>query len=100
MSSKGNLLFLGGVRSPGPWEVSLGVHQNLLEGRKEGGKEGGRGEGLGKERGLSEDGKSGRWAGAPWRGHPHLLQPWAGLGEWAQPFSGGGRSGDWVSRGD
>lgn len=100
VSSKGNLLFLGGVRSPGPWEVSLGEHQNLLEGRKEGGKEGGRGEELGKERGLSEDGKSGRWAGAPWGGHPHLLQPWAGLGEWAQPFLGGGRSGDWVSQGD
>lgn len=26
----------------------------------------------------------------PVGGHPHLLQPWTGLGEWAQPFSAGG----------
>lgn len=93
VSSRGNLLFLGGVRSPGPWEVSLGVHQNLLEGRKEGGKESGRGEESGKERDLCEDGKSRRWAAAPCGGgHPHLLQPWVGLGEWAQPFSAGGNA--------
>lgn len=66
------------------------MHQNLLEGRNEGGKESGRGEESAKERDLCEDGKSGRWAGALWGGHPHLLQPWAGLGEWAQPFSAGG----------
>lgn len=56
VSSKGTSLFLGGVRSPGPREVCLRVHQNLLEGRQEGRKEGGRGEESGKKRGFCEDG--------------------------------------------
>lgn len=102
VSSRGNLLFLGGVRSPGPWEVSLEVHQNLLEGRKEGGKESGRGEESGKERDLCEDGKSGRWAAAPGGGggassSPAALGGARGVG--TALLSGGECAGDRVSQG-